>query len=105
MTEKVFHITNEKSWLNNQRDGFYLHPSLESEGFIHCCTATQIEGVLARYFAGAGELLQLEINTNLLEAILKYEYVPASNDVFPHLYGPLNITAVSSIKEINNYKK
>jgi uncharacterized protein (DUF952 family) len=37
----IYHITSKEAWQNAQAAGYYSHPSLETEGFIHCSEAHQ----------------------------------------------------------------
>ncbi len=95
----IFHITNLEAWEAAELAGFYEHASLQTEGFIHCCTDAQIEGVMSRYFQGQTNLLLLEINPELLEAELKFE-IATDYQAFPHLYGRLNLDAVMSVYDL-----
>jgi uncharacterized protein (DUF952 family) len=46
-------------------------------------------------FAGAGDLVLLCVAVDRLAAPLRYERGdPGSDEVFPHLYGPLEVDAV-----------
>ena len=47
---------------------------------------------MERFFKGQTGLVLLEIDVSKLRAPVKHE--PADADVFPHLYGPLNLDAV-----------
>ena len=48
----IFHVTTAANWKEAKANGFYEHPSLKDEGFIHCSQDHQVAGVLERYFAG-----------------------------------------------------
>jgi uncharacterized protein (DUF952 family) len=48
----IYHVTAAAEWQVAQEKGFYEHPSLIAEGFIHCSQEHQVAGVLERYFAG-----------------------------------------------------
>lgn len=52
--------------------------------------------MLERYFAGRDDLVLLEIDPARLRAELKYEPAP-DGELFPHVYGPLNIDAVVGV--------
>jgi uncharacterized protein (DUF952 family) len=69
--------------------------SLQAEGFIHCSTAEQVEATANRIFRGSGELLLLEVDPARLTAPLKYERATDVGDEFPHIYGLLNLDAVT----------
>ena len=90
----IYHITTKKEWEKARLDGFYKASSLDTEGFIHMCSAEQVAGVLERYFSNQQDLIKLHINESLLSSPLKYELAPSVNDTFPHVYGTVNLDAV-----------
>jgi glutathione S-transferase len=51
-----------------------------------------------RFFADAPPLLRLEIDPARLTAPLVLESAPGGHELFPHLYGPLNLEAVVAVK-------
>lgn len=80
----------------------YIHTSLDEEGFIHASRAAQVEGVLDRYYDGVNDLLKLTIDTDLLDgtSTLKEELAESIGEMFPHIYGPINKSAIVSIEKI-----
>lgn len=92
----IYHITSHDRWEAAHHEGQYLADSLETEGFIHCSTADQVERSLNRFYAGQEEVLLLRIDPERLTSELKYE--PAHGEDFPHIYGPLNHDAVSAVE-------
>ena len=94
---KIFHIVPTETWREALEFGIYHADSLEKEGFIHCCTKEQISEVKEMWFAGRSDLLLLEIDPQLLTVELKYEDSHHNGELFPHLYGPLNLDAVSRV--------
>jgi uncharacterized protein (DUF952 family) len=67
------------------------------DGFIHCCTAEQLEYVAERYFRGRQHLALLCIDTDSLTAAIKYEDLNGEGMLFPHIYGPINTDAVKNV--------
>jgi len=96
----IYHVTTQPEWAAAQQQGFYEAPSLKSEGFIHCSEDRQIPGVLERYFQGKTNLVKLVIDTEQLTSQLVYEWSPSIADTFPHIYGPINVTAVTAVEKI-----
>ena len=96
----IYHVTGRQEWEEARRKGFYAAPSLYSEGFIHCSEERQVQGVLERFFAGREALVKLVIETERLRVPLQYDLAPSVNEVFPHLYGPLNLDAVLRADEV-----
>jgi uncharacterized protein (DUF952 family) len=96
----IYHVTSSEEWDSAKAKGFYEASSLKTEGFIHCSEASQVKGVLERYFSGQNHLVKLVIDTNKLTSALKYELAPSINESFPHVYGPINLEAVISVETI-----
>lgn len=95
----IYHITTADKWQQALKDGFYEPPGFATEGFIHTSYDNQVEGVLKRYYQGKENLLKLHINTEKVTAEIKYELSSSINEIFPHIYGPLNIDAVVAVSE------
>ena len=90
----ILHITTPEAWEAAQDSGWLTTPSLDDEGFIHCSTHAQLEATANRVFAGAGDLLLLEVETDELTSELRWERATDVGDDFPHIYGPLDVEAV-----------
>jgi len=99
----ILHITSRVDWAEAQAKGFYVTPSLESEGFIHCSTAGQVVRVANSVFPGHTDLILLQIDTEKLTAPIKREppvHIPGTapkttdGELFPHIYGKINLDAV-----------
>ena len=100
--EIIYHITTEAEWHSAQASGFYMAASLSSEGFIHCSTETQVEGVLDRYFNGQPGLVKLAIQVSKLVHPPKYEIASSISEAFPHVYGVINIDAVVAVSDVGD---
>ena len=96
----IYHVTSKTAWQHAVKQGYYEAPSLTAEGFIHLSTETQVAGVLERYYKGQTDLLLLHIDESKLLAELKYELAPSVNELFPHVYGVINIEAVVATEPI-----
>ncbi|MDB9495630.1 DUF952 domain-containing protein [Spirulina major CS-329] len=92
----IFHITPRTAWNAAQAQGDYRPPSLATEGFIHASTLEQAIATANRFFVGQEDLVLLRIERDRLHAELKWEAVP-DHGTFPHLYGPLNLDAVTAV--------
>ena len=90
----IYHVTSNTDWQKALQQGFYEHPSLAEEGFIHTSKEEQVKSVLERYYQNQQDLLLLHIDETKLTAALKYELAPSVNEEFPHIYGALNLDAV-----------
>jgi uncharacterized protein (DUF952 family) len=101
MSDLIYHVTSQRAWDEAVTKGFYAAASLADEGFIHCSTAEQVTGVLERYYQGVTSLVKLVIDPDLLKSELKYELAPSVNELFPHVFGNINLDAVIAIQSIN----
>ncbi|MDA9873917.1 DUF952 domain-containing protein [Saprospiraceae bacterium] len=98
----IYHIVAVSSWEEQLESSNYVHASLDQEGFIHASRATQIAGVLNRYYSGVNDLLKLTIDTDLLDATstLREELAVSTGEIFPHIYGPINKLSIVTIEKI-----
>lgn len=98
----IFHVTSPQTWAQAVEAGTFtestLGRSLEDEGFIHCCEAGQLDFVMTAFYGGVEhDLVLLTIDPALLESPLVREIGnPETGEQFPHIYGPLNPSAVTS---------
>ena len=97
---EIMHITNKEDWLRAVEVGSYQADSLASEGFIHCSTPAQITGVANRYYSGQHGLLLLSIDAGQVQSEIRSENLVGGQELFPHIYGPLNLEAVVKVCEI-----
>ena len=104
----IFHIGTAAEVAAARASGVHRPPSLASEGFIHLSQAHQVQAVLQAFYPGRSDLVLMVVDPALLTAPLCYE-APASlgkpgglaaferNQLFPHLYGPLNADAIVGV--------
>ena len=100
----IWHIALYDDWRDAQLSGSYLVSTrgmtLEEVGYIHCSKPEQIEGVAQRFYADLSELLLLEVDPERVESeIVEEPPAPGVSELFPHIYGPLPITAVRSVRQ------
>jgi uncharacterized protein (DUF952 family) len=89
----ILHITQRQQWQAAKNIGLYRGPTLDTEGFIHCSTLAQVIGSANRFFKNQKDLVILVINCDRVTAEIRYEG-ETINNLFPHIYGALNIDAV-----------
>lgn len=93
----VFHLTDGAVWEAACRRGVYTADSLATEGFIHCSDRHQVMRVANERFPRRQGLLLLQIDPGRVTAPLRYENLEGGTELFPHLYGPLNLDAVVAV--------
>jgi uncharacterized protein (DUF952 family) len=106
----IYHITSRSAWDEARERGDYRAESLETEGFIHCSTDSQVLPVAEELYMGQRGLLLLVIDPERLSSDLKWE--PPSggtpppgvpeDDLFPHVYGPVNLDAVVQVFDLES---
>jgi uncharacterized protein (DUF952 family) len=94
----IYHIATTADWQHARRDRHYAISTrgrtLAEEGFIHASTAAQVPRVANAFYRGEPDLLLLVIDTDLVGPEIRWERVPGQPDPFPHIYCPLNTSAV-----------
>jgi uncharacterized protein (DUF952 family) len=101
----IFHIVKRGEWAEARLRGSYAPGSLREEGFIHCSTVAQVVDTANRFYRGQDGLVVLCIEEARLKAEVKYEASKmkdgeAADEMFPHLYGELNVDAVVRVVEL-----
>ena len=91
---KIYHITTSAAWKAARQIGNYQADSYPTEGFIHCSTAEQVIPVANRVFKGQKGLVLLEIDSDKVTPAIRWENLEGGTELFPHIYGPINISAV-----------
>ena len=87
----ILHITSRAEWNEAQTRGEYIAPSLQTD-------------VANAFYCGRNDLVLLKLNEAQLKPELKWEPPAGSpapgisdSDKFPHIFGPINLTAVASV--------
>jgi uncharacterized protein (DUF952 family) len=94
----IFHITSREAWTEAKVLGSYSSDTLATEGFTHCSTAEQVQRSAQKFFKGKTDLVLLHIDQEKVLAEVHYE-AAGSGELFPHLYGPLNLDAVVNVED------
>jgi beta-hydroxylase len=81
-------------WAQFQADGiFHGAPVDLADGYIHLSAANQLQGTLDKHFSGKTGLIIAQVDLAALGDSVKWE-VSRGDALFPHIYGPLPMTAV-----------
>ncbi|MCY7368198.1 MAG: DUF952 domain-containing protein [Chamaesiphon sp.] len=97
----ILHITQRQAWATAKNLGTYRSDTLDSEGFIHCSTVAQVIGSANRFFKNQTDLVILKINIDRVTPEIRYEGAD-SNNLFPHIYGELNIDGVIGLIDLES---
>ncbi|MGQ4597708.1 DUF952 domain-containing protein [Nocardia sp. R6R-6] len=101
-THTLVHLCTVSEWLSARQTGEHCPPSLEEAGYIHLSAPRQVHLPANRLFAGRRDLVLLRIDPGRLNSPIKWEPgVPTDPEsmLFPHLYGPLPVSAVTAVQE------
>jgi len=97
----IFHITSREAWDQAKVKGVY-HPEMFSkEGFIHCSTREQVIQVANNRFRSQIGLVLLAIDSDRVNADIRYENLEGGEQLFPHIYGGLSVSAVVRVSEFS----
>jgi len=96
----VYKIVAADLWQAAEGGGVFTGAGIDlNDGFIHLSTGAQARRTAALYFKGQGNLVLVAIDGAKRGAALKYE-PSRDGDLFPHLYGPLPLAAVLSVRPL-----
>jgi uncharacterized protein (DUF952 family) len=91
---RILHLATDMAWARAVRDGSYVADSLAADGFIHCSDPQQVVAVANARFLSREDLIMLQIDATRLSAEGRYENLEGGPELFPHIYGPINLDAV-----------
>ena len=96
----IYKITPASAWREAERQGVYRGSSDDlRDGFIHFSTASQVAETARKHFAGQTGLFLVAVDADALGDALRWQ--PSRNDeLFPHLYGELDLGAVTDVLEM-----
>lgn len=90
----IYKICDQAAWTAAQAMGRFDGAPVDGrDGFIHFSTAAQLGQTAARHFAGQSGLCLVAVEAAALGVALKWQ-PSRGGDLFPHLYGPLPLSAV-----------
>ena len=97
---KIYKICPAAAWREAVRQGVYRGSTDDArDGFIHFSVASQVAETARKHFASQSGLLLIEVDADALGQALRFE--PSRNDeLFPHLYGELDLSAVTAVREM-----
>ena len=95
MTPAVaYKIIDVAEWREAVAEGAYAGSAVDlADGYIHFSTALQVRETAHRHFTGQPDLMLVGVDPAKLGDALKWE-PSRGGQLFPHLYGPLPMTAV-----------
>lgn len=96
----IYKICPAALWREAERAGVFRGAPVDlADGFIHFSSAAQVADTAAKHFAGQHDLLLLYVDAARLGDRLKWES-SRGGALFPHLYGDLDLKAVTKVEEL-----
>ena len=97
---KIYKICSASAWREAERQGVYRGSADDQrDGFIHFSTAAQIPETARKHFHGQTALFLVEVEEAALGNALRWER-SRNEELFPHLYGELDLGAVTAVHQI-----
>jgi uncharacterized protein (DUF952 family) len=100
MDGKIYKIVTAQDWMKAEKFGLFKGSDHDlRDGFIHFSSGPQLRATAERYFRGQERLILVAADAAMLGEALKWE-VSRGGENFPHLYGPLPMSAIVWTKPI-----
>ena len=97
---KIYKICVASAWREAERQGVYRGSADDArDGFIHFSTGPQVAETARKHFFGQRALFLVEIDADALGPALRWER-SRNDELFPHLYGELDLGAVISVMNL-----
>ena len=91
---QIFKILLPREWRELQSNRRTAGAPIDvKDGYIHFSTAAQLRGTAAKHFTVEKEIFVLACDTDQMKGLIKWE-VSRGGDLFPHLYGQLDVRYV-----------
>lgn len=89
----TYHLVPADYWAACQDDESYTPEAFAQDGFIHCTNGTDELVKVANMFytADSREFIVLVLDVSAIESEVRYD---DDGQVYPHIHGPLNTSAV-----------
>jgi len=99
--QKIYKICPASAWREAERQGVYRGSADDlRDGFIHFSTATQVAETVRKHFFGQKALFLVEVDADALGKLLRWER-SRNDELFPHLYGELDLGAVIVVRDVH----
>ena len=95
----IYHIAQATDWQKTSTKEEYKCSSLDIEGFIHCSKEEQLLSVANSFYKERKDLVLLGLDTNKIRPRVSFENLEGGSELFPHIYGPINMDAILSVHQ------
>lgn len=96
----IYKICPASVWREAERRGVFRGSAADlCDGFIHFSTASQVAETAKKHFSGQTGLFLIAVDADALGDQLRWE-ISRNDEPFPHLYGELDLAAVTAVLEM-----
>jgi uncharacterized protein (DUF952 family) len=96
----IYKICPASAWREAERQGVYRGSADDArDGFIHFSTASQVAETAKKHFFGQTGLFLIAVDADALGDELRWE-LSRNDELFPHLYGELDLGAVTGVLDL-----
>jgi uncharacterized protein (DUF952 family) len=94
---RIYKICPASAWREAERQGVYRGSADDArDGFIHFSLPSQVAETARKHFFGQTGLFLIEVDADALGNGLRWER-SRNDELFPHLYGELDLGAVTGV--------
>jgi uncharacterized protein (DUF952 family) len=96
----IYKICPASAWREAERQGVYRGSSDDArDGFIHFSAAAQVAATAKKHYFGRTGLFLIQVDADALGDALRWE-LSRNDELFPHLYGELDLGAVTCVLDL-----
>jgi uncharacterized protein (DUF952 family) len=96
----IYKICPASAWREAERQGVFRGSPVDvSDGYIHFSTASQVAETLRKHFFGQTGLFLIAVDADILGDSVRWER-SRNDELFPHLYGELDLGAVTGVLSV-----
>ena len=98
---RIYKIYSASAWREAERQGVYRGSADDiRDGFIHFSLPSQVAETARKHFLGQTGLFLIEVDADALGDALRWES-SRDDELFPHLYGELDLGAVTNVLDMH----
>ena len=98
---RIYKICPASAWREAERQGVYRGSADDvRDGYIHFSLPEQVAETARKHFFGQAGLFLIAVDADMLGDALRWE-PSRNNELFPHLYGELDLGAVTGVQEMH----
>lgn len=98
----IYYVLTEDEWEFAKEEDEYWPSDFDERGYIPCANLGQMEHLIKELKLDDDPLVLLTIDSQKLDSVVIYEDVHESGMMKPHVYGYINIDAITGV---DNYQR